>query len=224
VTDKTTPLASWLARLPTKRTAGLRIGLFGGSFNPAHEGHRLASLVALERLRLDRVWWLISPGNPLKNRRDLASLEARADRARQVARHPRIDVTTIEAALGSSYTIDILGALRRRCPGLKFVWIMGADNLGSFPRWQRWTEIADLVPVAVVDRPGSTLRGQGGRAATYLGRWRVPEHAAGRLATMPPPAFTFLHGPRSTQSSTALRREAAHTVRPDGRGDPTGSS
>ena len=139
-----------------------------------------------------------------------------------MARHPRIDVTTIEAALGSSYTVDILRTLRQRCPGLRFVWIMGADNLLSFPRWQRWTEIARTVPVAVVDRPGSTVRGQQGCAATYLGRWRVPEHRAAALADASAPAFAFLHGPRSPQSSTALRRATAPS--PDGRDDPTGSS
>jgi nicotinate-nucleotide adenylyltransferase len=228
VTDgSSAPWASWMARLPPKRTPGLRIGLFGGSFNPAHEGHRLASLIALERLQLDRVWWLVSPGNPLKSRRDLQSLDVRAAQARRVADHPHIDVTTVEAALGSSYTVDILQTLKARCPALRFVWIMGADNLGSFPRWQRWTEIAKTVPIAVVDRPGSTVRGQQGCAATFLGRWRVPEHRAAALAERPAPAYAFLHGPRSAQSSTALRRASARTqatLSPGGRGGRTGSS
>jgi nicotinate-nucleotide adenylyltransferase len=220
--DTAAPWASWLARLPPKHAPGLRIGLFGGSFNPPHEGHRLASLIALHRLRLDRVWWLISPGNPLKSRADLRGLDERAALAAAIAHHPRIDVTTVEAALGSAYTVDVLRTLRARCPQVRFVWIMGADNLANFPRWQRWTDIVATVPIAVVDRPGSTLRGQQGRAASYLGRWRVPEDAAGDLANRTAPAFAFLHGPRSPQSSTALRRRAA--VKRGGRDGLPGSS
>ncbi|MDX7949971.1 nicotinate-nucleotide adenylyltransferase [Lichenihabitans sp. Uapishka_5] len=199
----------------------MRIGLFGGSFNPAHEGHRLASLIALRRLRLDRVWWLVSPGNPLKDPHDLQRLDARLDRARAIARHPQIDVTAIEATLGLRYTADILRVLTQRCPGVRFVWIMGADNLRSFPRWHRWTDILRTVPIAVVDRPGDTIRGRQGQAWSMLQRWRIPEHAARSLAALAPPAIVTLHGPRSPQSSTALRRAA---LRRDGRGGPPGSS
>ncbi|MCW6507021.1 nicotinate-nucleotide adenylyltransferase [Lichenifustis flavocetrariae] len=208
--------AGWLARLPPKHAAGLKIGLFGGSFNPAHEGHRLASLIALRRLKLDRVWWLVSPGNPLKSLDELEGLEARIAKARRVAHHPAIDVTGVEAALGTRFTVDVLQTLVRRCPGVHFVWIMGADNLANFPRWQRWTTIARTVPIAVVDRPGSTLRSRQGGAGVYLGRWQRPEQAASRLALAKPPAFAFLHGPRSPQSSTALR-EALRRGDKDGR-------
>ena len=211
----------WSAALPPRRGPGLRIGLFGGSFNPAHEGHRLASLIALHRLKLDRIWWLMSPGNPLKDRRDLQSLEARMDRARRVAAHPRIDVTTVEAALGTTYTADVLRTLTRRCPNVRFVWIMGADNLASFPRWQRWTEIVRTVPIAIVDRPGATVRGHTGRAWSVLTPWQIPEHGAARLADLQPPAVVMLHGPRSPQSSTSLRRAA---LTHDGKGGRQGSS
>ncbi len=216
-----TPQPDWLARLPSRRGPGLRIGLFGGSFNPAHEGHRLASLIALHRLKLDRIWWLMSPGNPLKDRRDLEGLEDRMERARRVADHPLIDVTAVESALGLRYTVDVLQTLTQRCPGVRFVWIMGADNLMTFPRWQRWTTIAHLVPIAIVDRPGATIRGRQGRAWTYLASWRLPEHAAPRLASLTPPAVVTLHGPRSPQSSTSLRRS---TIRRDDKDDRTGSS
>ena len=211
----------WTASLPPCRGRRLRIGLFGGSFNPAHEGHRLASLIALRRLRLDRVWWLMSPGNPLKDRRELLSLGARMDLARRVAAHPRIDVTAVEAALGLRYTADVLRTLVDRCPGVDFVWIMGADNLMNFPRWQRWTAIARTVPIAIVDRPGATVRGWQGRAWSYLAPWRVPEHAAACLAGLRPPAVVVLHGPRSSQSSTSLRRAG---LKRGGRDAPRGSS
>lgn len=211
----------WLAQLPPRRGAGLRIGLFGGSFNPAHEGHRLASLIALRRLKLDRVWWLMSPGNPLKDHRELASFDARMAGARRVANHPRIDVTAVEAALGLNYTADVLRLLTRRCPGVRFVWIMGADNLASFPRWRDWTGIAHTLPIAIVDRPGATVRGRQGMAWSYLARWRLPEQSASRLADHRPPAVMTLHGPRSPQSSTSLRAAA---VRRDGRGARPGSS
>lgn len=211
----------WLARLPTRHGRGLRVGLFGGSFNPAHEGHRLASLIALHRLKLDRVWWLMSPGNPLKDRRDLEGLDSRMARARRVADHPRIDVTEVEAALGLRYTADVLCMLTQRFPAVRFVWIMGADNVATFPRWQRWTKIVRTVPIAIVDRPGATVRGWQGRAWSTLSAWRVPEHAAAQLPSLPPPAVVMLHGPRSPQSSTSLRRAA---LKPDGRGGPRGWS
>ena len=185
---------------------GMRIGLFGGSFNPPHDGHRLASETALRRLGLDRVWWLVTPGNPLKPTGGLAPLAARIGAARAVAHHPRIAVTGVEALIGTRYTVDTVAFLKRRCPGVHFVWIMGADNLRQLPRWRRWRELVDLVPIAVVDRPGSTWRALGGPAATVLSRRRVPEHGAKGLPSAPAPAFVYLHGPLSQASSTALRQ------------------
>lgn len=196
-----------LPRLPPA-APGQRIGLYGGSFNPAHAGHRHVSLTALRRLRLDRVWWLVTPGNPLKDRGALAPLAERAALAEAVADDPRIAVTTFEAAIGLRYTRDTLRFLVRRRPDLRFVWIMGADSLATFHRWRGFREIAGLVPIAVVDRPGFTLAAPGAPAAAALRRFRVPERDAGRLAGLAPPAWVYLHGPRSDLSSTAIRRAA----------------
>ena len=195
------------ARLP-RCEAGNRIGLLGGSFNPAHAGHRLLSLIALKRLRLDAVWWLATPGNPLKRTADLPPLAERMAQARRVAAHPRIVVTGVEADIGKRYTYDTLLWLTRRAPHVRFVWLMGADNLRQFDRWRRWRAIARLVPIAVIDRPGSSLTAMRSRAGVWLSRNRLPEADAARLATTKPPAFVFLHGPRSSLSSTALRRAA----------------
>ncbi|MGB7126234.1 MAG: nicotinate-nucleotide adenylyltransferase [Methylovirgula sp.] len=186
---------------------GLKIGLFGGSFNPPHEGHRAASLLALHRLGLDSVWWLVSPANPLKDPRDLASLPMRIAAARAIAHHPRIEVTGIEAEIAARYTYQTIRYLKRRCPGVRFVWIMGADNLAKFHRWQRWREIAATVPIAVVDRPGSTLAATQAGAAVALARYRRSQARA--FAMQRPPAIIFLYGPRSTLSSTALRAPQA---------------
>jgi nicotinate-nucleotide adenylyltransferase len=133
----------------------MRIGLLGGSFNPPHGGHALATRLALKRLALDRVWWLVTPGNPLKSQAGLAAVEARVMAARRLAAGPRVAVTDIETEIGSRYTYDTLAWLTRRAPQIRFVWIMGADNLRQFHLWRHWRRIAELVPIAVVDRPGS---------------------------------------------------------------------
>jgi nicotinate-nucleotide adenylyltransferase len=184
---------------------GMRIGLLGGSFNPPHGGHVLVTRLALRRLRLDRVWWLVTPGNPLKSQDELAALQKRVSAARRLVAGPRVAVTDIEARIGSRYTYETLAWLKRRAPGVHFVWIMGADNLQQFHRWRHWRAIADLVPIVVVDRPGSTLRAISSRAGAALARWRAPERDAGRFAAMRPPALLFLHGRRSDLSSTAIR-------------------
>jgi nicotinate-nucleotide adenylyltransferase len=184
----------------------MRIGLYGGSFNPAHAGHRHVSLLALKRLRLDRIWWIVTPGNPLKDPGELAATHERVARARHLAAHPRIDVTSFEETIGARYTVDTLSFLARRCPGVDFVWIMGADNLVSFHRWRGWQTIASLMPMAVVDRPGFTLKATRSRSAIRLAPYRIDEDAAAALPGMAPPAWLFLHGPRSALSSSALRR------------------
>jgi nicotinate-nucleotide adenylyltransferase len=186
-------------------TPGQRIGLFGGTFDPPHEAHIAACLLAMKRLRLDKVWWLVTPGNPLKDTRDLAPLERRIARAREMTRHPRIVVTGIEAGIGVRFTYDTIRYLTAHCPGARFVWIMGADNLRSFHRWQNWRDIAALVPIAVVDRLGPSLYAMGSTAAQALGRYRLPERNAALLADHAPPAWVFLHGLKSPLSSTALR-------------------
>ena len=187
--------------------AGQAIGLLGGSFNPPHQGHALASHLALTRARLDRVWWLATPGNPLKSHADLLDLRTRIAAGQALAHDPRIAVTGIESEIGSRYTADTLRYLSRRAAGARFVWIMGADNLAQFHRWRDWEEIAALVPLLIVDRPGSSFAPLSSRAALALARWRVTERDASGLAWLKPPAWVFLHGPRSSASSTALRRK-----------------
>jgi nicotinate-nucleotide adenylyltransferase len=188
---------------------GMRIGLFGGTFDPAHAAHRGASLLAMKRIGLDRVWWLVTPGNPLKDTRGLAPLEERVVAARALANHPRIDVSDLEAEIGTHYTYQTLRYLLRRCPHVHFVWIMGADNLRSFHRWRHWRDIARLVPIAVVDRLGPSLYASAGVAGHALAYARMPESAAKALPERPPPAWIYLHGLKSPLSSTALRAARA---------------
>ena len=163
---------------------GQAIGLLGGSFNPPHAAHRMISEVALKRLGLDKVWWIVSPGNPLKRRAETAPLQERMILCRAVAKNPHIIVTDFEADLTTPYTASTLAFLKSRNPLVRYVWIMGADNLATFDRWQRWREIFTTVPIVVVDRPG----------------WRMKA-----LANRPAPAWTFLTGPLSHVSATALR-------------------
>jgi nicotinate-nucleotide adenylyltransferase len=186
---------------------GMRIGLFGGSFNPPHAAHRAASLFAVKRLHLDRIWWLVTPGNPLKDTSALPPLATRMAAARALARHPRIEVTGLEAVIKTRYTSDTVAYLIRHCPSVRFVWVMGADNLKQFHRWQNWRRIVDLVPVAVVDRAPASLRAMASPAAQALAFARIPESAAETLADRPPPAWVFLHGLKSPLSSTALRSQ-----------------
>ena len=184
---------------------GQRIGLFGGSFNPIHDGHRLVAEQCLKRLGLDAVWLLVSPGNPLKDHSELSSLEARVEAARRMVAHPRIFATGLEAQRDFHFTVDTLEWLASVCPGVHFVWIMGADNLMQFDRWERWRDIAALMPIAVYARPGSTLRATASPAATALRQSRIPETEAESLALRTAPAWVYLHGMMSTQSSSAIR-------------------
>jgi nicotinate-nucleotide adenylyltransferase len=183
----------------------LRIGLLGGSFNPAHDAHRAVSLFALKRLKLDRVWWLVSPGNPLKDVSGLPDLTARIRAAQEIADDARIVVTGIEAELRTRYTVDTLARLRRRFPRARFVWLMGADNLSQFSRWRDWQGIAALLPIAVIDRPSHSLRASASTAAHRLARYRLDAARAEQLADCAPPAWVFLRGLKLTLSSTQLR-------------------
>src|SRR5689334_7943194 len=191
-------------RLPP-HAPGMRIGLFGGTFDPPHQAHLGAALLALKRLRLDRVWWLVTPGNPLKSTRGLAPLPSRIAAARALTNHPRIDVTGLEAVIKTRYTYDTISWLVRRCPGVRFVWVMGADNLRSFHRWQKWRKIAELVPIVVIDRLGPSLYAAASPAGNALSRVRIPEYAASTLPGRKAPVWAFLHGLKSPLSSTALR-------------------
>ena len=192
--------------LPTR---GARIGLLGGSFNPAHGGHRQISLEALRRLGLDAVWWLVSPQNPLKPRADMAPFAERLDSARQViAGHPRLRATALEDALGTTYTADTVILLRRRFPGVGFVWLMGADNLAQVAHWDRWTLLFATLPIAVLDRPAYSYAVMSAKAAHRYARARVPEPAARSLAETPPPAWAFLHQPRDPRSATRIRQRS----------------
>ncbi|MGC9952936.1 MAG: nicotinate (nicotinamide) nucleotide adenylyltransferase [Rhizomicrobium sp.] len=189
---------NWL-RPPGPIAPGLRIGLLGGSFNPAHEGHLYVGEVARKRLRLDYVWWLVAPQNPLKPVSEMAPLEDRMAAARALAgRHPRLIVTNLERTLGTRYTIDTLKALTRRFPEVRFVWLMGSDNLDQFHRWRRWAEIVRLVPIVVVERSGSVLAPL--RAKT------MQRFALSRAQTLhPPPAIIVVDGRRNDARASAIR-------------------
>ena len=184
---------------------GMRVGLFGGSFNPPHPGHLLVAGIALRRLRLDQLWWMVTPGNPLKQHHDLEALDRRVQLSRDMVTNPKIKITAFEASYGLTYTAETLAFLKKHNPGVNFVWVMGADNLANFHRWQNWQRIASTFPIAVIDRPGSTLAYLSAPMAKKFSRARVDEGDADQLAMAKPPAWTFIHGPRSNLSSTAIR-------------------
>lgn len=184
---------------------GQRIGLFGGSFNPVHDGHLAISLEALKRLHLDCIWWLVSPQNPLKDPLQYAALDQRIGQARSVARHPRIHVTGLEAVIPSRYTADTINVIERYWHRSRFVWIMGADSLAQFHQWQDWQGLASRIPLAVVNRPGFTLKALSSPAARRYARYRLDECDAAQLAACDPPAWCFLQVPLRQESSTRIR-------------------
>ncbi len=184
--------------------AGQVIGLLGGSFDPPHAGHVHITKAALKRFGLDHVWWLVSPGNPLKADGP-APLVQRMQAARAMMRHPRVRVTDLEARLGTRYTAQTLAALRMRYPGVRFVWLMGADNLAQFHRWQDWRWIMETVPIGVLARPGDRISARVSRAARVYARAKLPKQAAHVLGRKAAPAWSFVNLPLSDQSSTAIR-------------------
>lgn len=184
-----------------------RIGLLGGSFNPAHAGHVALSVEALKRLGLDEVWWLVSPQNPLKSRVGMAALDERLQAAQCVASHPRIRVTDIESQLGTRYTVDTLQQLMRLYPDVAFVWLMGTDNLQQFPRWHRWREMMERVPVAVFDRGLNTHRVLRGKAARCYASSRVSESQLRRLADRQTPAWGYVFWRKHPLSATEIRKK-----------------
>ncbi len=183
---------------------GQVIGLFGGSFDPPHQGHVHVTLEAMKAFGLDRVWWLVSPGNPLKQRGP-APLPRRLGAARAVMQHPRVDVTDIEAQTGTRATADTLAALRRLYPQVRFVWIMGADNLAQFHRWKDWRQIMDSVPVGVVARPGDRISARMSPAARVYAPYRIDGQARHLLGRAQAPAWCFVNVPMVNLSSTDLR-------------------
>ncbi|GHB24765.1 putative nicotinate-nucleotide adenylyltransferase [Pseudovibrio japonicus] len=194
----------WM-RLPYA-APGNRIGLFGGSFNPPHTGHLLVAKTALRRLNLHQIWWLVTPGNPLKSLSNLAPLEERVAATKALAHHPQMKVTAFEKVLGTSYTASTLQQLRLRRPHLNFVWVMGADNLSNFHHWQNWQSIIEGVPVAIVDRPKATLSSLSAQVCQRYAFAQLKEKSADQLPERKAPCWTILRGPLDETSSTSLRK------------------
>lgn len=195
--------------------AGQRIGLLGGSFNPPHRAHVAVSEAVMKRLGLDAVWWLVTPGNPLKAHDDLAPLEERLSLCRALVTNPRIRITALEADLGSAATVVTLSFLKRRFPAVHFVWIMGGDNLAGFHRWTGWRQIAGLMPFVVADRPQWRLKALAAPAARALQRSRIPDDAAAALLPLKaPPAWLYLTLRLAPESSTAIRAGRVPAARP----------
>ncbi|WP_239495900.1 nicotinate-nucleotide adenylyltransferase [Yoonia maritima] len=184
--------------------SGQVIGLLGGSFDPPHEGHVHITKAALKRFGLDHVWWLVSPGNPLK-KNGPAPLNERIQAASAMMQHPRVRVTGVEAQLGTRYTAQTLQALQRRYPGVRFVWLMGADNLAQFHYWQDWRWIIDNVPIGVIARPGDRIAARLSKAGRMYAQSKVPSTASHIIGRLPAPAWSFVNLPMSNQSSTAIR-------------------
>lgn len=184
----------------------MRIGLLGGSFNPAHGGHRRVSLFARDALGLDEVWWLVSPGNPLKPAKGMAPLASRVASAAAMARRAPVRVTAIERALGTRYTVDTLRKLRRRFPKAEFAWLMGADNLAQLHRWHDWRAIARLMPIAVIARPGYDGAAVASPAMAWLGRHRVSAASLKHKGEWSAPALVILRFDPDSRSATAIRR------------------
>ncbi len=187
---------------------GQTIGLLGGSFDPAHSGHVSITRAALMRFQLDRVWWMLTPHNPLKSRTP-APMGRRKAAAQLIMRHPRVEITDIETALGTNVTAQTLRALRARYPGVRFVWLMGADNLAQFHRWQDWRWIMENVPVGVLARPGDRISARMSKAATIYRHAQLPGRAAPLLGQRAAPAWCFLNVPMSDQSSSEIRASGA---------------
>lgn len=192
---------------------GQRIGLFGGSFNPAHRGHVAVALYALKKLQLDWIWWLVAPQNPLKNAGDYGDYNERLDEVRRVARHPRFIVSNIEREFGTTTTAGLLKKLAPELKRGRFVWIMGADSFADLHRWNNWIFIAETVPLAFLARPGYSIRALKSPAALRYAEYRLPNEDAALLADMTPPAWVFVPMPLRRESSTAIRQKRQRKVR-----------
>ncbi len=186
---------------------GMTVGLFGGSFNPPHQGHLLVAELAFRRLALQQLWWMVTPGNPLKNVSELPPLATRIKWSEDINEDRRVKVTAFEASYQVRYTAETLSIIRQRNPGVRFVWIMGADNLANFHKWQDWQSIARTFPIAVIDRPGSTLSYLSSMMAKTFDYARIDEADGQVLSQLSAPAWTFIHGPRLPHSSSAIRMQ-----------------
>ncbi|MFB0611846.1 nicotinate-nucleotide adenylyltransferase [Aurantiacibacter poecillastricola] len=193
-------------------------GLLGGSFNPAHRGHRRITLFALEALGLDEVWWMVSPGNPLKPRRGMAPLRARVRSARAMSKAAPIKVTAIERELGTRYTGDTLRAIKRRYPRRRFVWMMGADNLAQFHKWRNWRQIAREMPIAVIARPGYDDDAVASPAMAWLRRYRLSAAGLRNRGVWSAPALIELRFDPDPRSATQIRQADPHWA--DGHAGP----
>ncbi len=194
-----------ISELPTSGVG--RVGLLGGSFNPAHDGHRYISLEAQNCLKLDEIWWLISPQNPLKDSTDMAPMETRISDARRKAHSPLIRVTDVEDKLGTRYTVDTIAALKSRFADTRFVWLMGADNLLQMPKWKDWETLFERVPIAVFTRSSYSRKALTGVAAQRFAAFKIAENAAAELVDCAPPAWVFLHIPPHPASATRIRQK-----------------
>ncbi len=187
--------------------SGQRIGLFGGSFNPAHQGHVKVASYALKCLQLDWVWWMVAPQNPLKDPSETGEYAKRLAYTREIAHHPRFIVTDIESQIGSKYTAETLRHLRPAMTRADFVWIMGADSLANLHRWRNWTEIAETLPISVLARPGYSIRALGSYASLRYEMQQLDAECAPTLARRKPPAWVFVTMPLRKESSTAIRQQ-----------------
>jgi nicotinate-nucleotide adenylyltransferase len=197
--------ADMTSALTIQAPPGRRIGLLGGSFNPAHEGHIHISELALKVLKLDEIWWLVTPQNPLKPEHGMGALEDRLASAGKLATGHAITATDIEVQLGTRYTADTLAALKQKFEGVNFVWLMGADNLIQVDQWARWPEIFETVPVAVFARPEYSEAAENAKASRNLHKYRLESNRAEELAGMNPPAWIFLKTPENPTSATEIR-------------------
>lgn len=189
--------------LPVARP-GMTVGLLGGSFDPAHKGHNHITCEALKRFRLERVWWLVTPGNPLKTEGP-APLPRRLAAARSVMQHPHVEITDIEARLGTRYTAETLTRLFALYPGVRFIWLMGADNFATLHNWDNWNWIMENIPVGILARPGQRISARMSRAARHYKRYRLRAREASRLSSAQSPAWCFVNVPMDASSSTAIR-------------------
>jgi nicotinate-nucleotide adenylyltransferase len=186
--------------------SGMVVGLFGGSFNPPHLGHLLLTHIALRRLKLDQIWWMVSPGNPLKDLSKLATLKTRLNDCETISNNPRIKVTGFEATYGLRYSADTVKLIKHRHKGVRFIWLMGADNLKKFHKWKHWQQIAVTFPIGIIDRPGSTFCSLSSQFAIKFATAKISENNAASLANRSAPAWSFIHSRRSSLSSSAINK------------------